>query len=192
MKEKSIKGKEVNVDTEACSKCGGKCCKRHPGIYHPEDLAPSMEKSILTGLLKREISVDCWDQELEGQSGREFIRPSINYSESPVYKDFPEEDINRDLIVDYTWGGRCSLLTPTGCKLPPEKRPIQCRLVEPGSVTKCKNTSPSKQQLALAWSPFESIITESVDLAYKTREAAREKKGKARRTVLRAVVKKLK
>jgi len=81
-----------------------------------------------------------------------------------------------------------------GCKLTPEKRPIQCRLLKPKDLVsgRCIGSAPSKKSLALAWSPFESIVTESVDLAYKTREAAREKTGRSRRTILRAVVKKLK
>lgn len=189
MKKKLIKGKTVHIDTETCSKCDGDCCKHYPGIYHPKDLSPELEKNVLTGLLKKEMSVDWWDGVLKGKVDRIFVRPSIDYSKGPFPKDFEP-----DLIQDPTFGGHCSFFREgEGCKLSPEKRPKQCRLLKPKTSDsgKCVSTGPKKKALALAWSPFESIVTESVDLAYKTRKAAREKKGRSRRTVLRAVVKKL-
>ena len=103
MRKRIVKGKTVHLDTEVCSKCGGDCCKHYPGIYHPKDLSPELEKNILTGLLKKEMSVDWWEGKLKDRAQRTFVRPSIDYSKDKIpYRD------PTDIIQDPTYGGRCS------------------------------------------------------------------------------------
>lgn len=114
---------ENNENVEMCSKCGGVCCKKYSGAYHPEDLNDGKPFTMesLEALITREedpVSIDWYEDEdnLIDTLGRGyFIRP---------------RHIGGD-IVDPSWGASCINLTENGCKLPFEKRPAACKALIP-------------------------------------------------------------
>jgi Fe-S-cluster containining protein len=109
-----------------CSECGGDCCKNLPGNYYPSDFDLPEEnptkndfKKLKKIISKETIAIDWW----EGlKSPKYFLRPSI-------------KDVKRKF--DPSWGGECIFLTDSGCKLPYNKRPLECRKLEPIETGDC-------------------------------------------------------
>ena len=108
-----------NVNTEICSKCGGKCCKRCGCHFSPDDF--------------QEISFDFLKNELEkGYISIDYVDGEMIYREFGVYilrvrnQDAP--------IVDLGYKrSPCVLLTEKGCKLDYEHRPTGGKLLIPSS-----------------------------------------------------------
>lgn len=130
---------------ELCSKCGGKCCKNMPGAAYPEDFGndtQAIKKAIKSG----KWAIDWW----EGDPGDG--KPEEAYFVRPAIKGIKE-------IYHPAWGGECVFLTKKGCSLHPEKRPKNCRLVEPAPDGFCKtHKNVGKQDAALQWRPFYELL----------------------------------
>jgi Fe-S-cluster containining protein len=105
---------ENNEDAKTCTKCGGECCKRYPGIIAPDDLGTTA-RDILSKC--RELlrtggyQVDWW----EGDPNIYFVRPKIM-------------DHRSGSVFSPSWGGSCYFLAYNGCKLSFEDRPLGCRV----------------------------------------------------------------
>jgi len=138
---------------ELCAECGGRCCKRLPGLNLPEDFGSTKEEiaaNLAVALESRKYAVDWWAGDLEGTEHSDvyFIRPATKGAER---------------IYDPSWGGECVFLAPTGCSLPPEKRPSGCKLLEPFADEECKVHGASKKDAARAWVPYQDLIDEIAD-----------------------------
>jgi Fe-S-cluster containining protein len=96
-----------------CKICKGKCCKRSAGVYLPTELTITKE-AILNLLQKGKHAIDKDDS----TATIYFIRP---------------RHVNKDSI-DFSWEGTCIHLTDTGCSLPQEQKPYQCRTLVPDVI----------------------------------------------------------
>ena len=169
---------ENNENPSVCSKCGGACCKRVPGIYAPEQLGAPNKKTLAARLYSMLLSgvaqVDWWEGDPRPEKDRRapktisrgyFIRPTVN-------------DGYKDKIEDDSWGGPCISLTDNGCLLPFEERPIVCQLLVPcvdNPDNGCKLNRPvgdsgnEKRDLAIAWVPYHRQIQTAVARVESTR-----------------------
>jgi Fe-S-cluster containining protein len=135
---------------EFCKKCGGLCCKNIPGNYYPSDFNlpetnPTQEdfnklKKIIND---PNIAVDWWEDDIP----KHFLRPAIKKAKRKF---------------DPTWGGECIFLTETGCKLTYEKRPLECRNVEPVDLDKDEKCimhgNLNKESAYKAWLSYNEFI----------------------------------
>lgn len=162
---------ENNENPSVCSKCGGACCKRVPGIYAPEQFGAPNKKTLAARLYRVLLSgvaqVDWWEGDPRPEKDRRapktisrgyFIRPTVN-------------DGYKDKIEDSSWGGPCINLIDSGCSLPFEERPIVCQLLVPcvdNPDKGCKLNSPvgdsgdEKRDSAVAWVPYHRQIQTAV------------------------------
>lgn len=129
---------EFFINIPLCTECGGRCCKRMPGTAYPSDFnsPEEIKKAIESG----KYAIDWW----EGDPGDGDLRKA--YFVRPSTKD----KIGK--IYDATWGGECTFLTKKGCKLKPNKRPKECRDLEPKPDFDCvMHNETCKQKACIAW-----------------------------------------
>lgn len=147
----------VNYErADTCSPCGGKCCKRMPGAAMPEDFRPGepgLTERIAVAL-QNGWAIDWWEG--DPRDGRDdvaeayFLRPAVKGSEARTYHG--------------AWGGECTFLTPTGCRLVHDDRPTGCRLLEPSKDGSCIAHGGTKHEAAIAWLPYRKEIEAAGDL----------------------------
>jgi len=137
------------VNKEICSACGGKCCKDIPGCYYPEDFNMENGYSKLKEALKTgKIAIDWWEG--DPREGKDeytrgyFVRPATKWMEGVLY--------------DPSWGGECIFLTNSGCQLEEDKRPLNCRKLEPGADKCIPHDGVSKRDAAIAWLPYYDFL----------------------------------
>lgn len=137
-----------NNESSICAECGGNCCKRYAGSYHPDDFKHEITEEFLESLINPvmelpPISIDWYENFVyEGYKGF-FIRP---------------RHVGGD-IVDPSYGAKCILLTPVGCKLDWEHRPWVCKQLEPNPSHKCGDVNfDPKYEAAKAWDPYHDIL----------------------------------
>ena len=135
-----------NENPSLCSACGGKCCLRMPGIYHPDDLGKTFaEVVIAVDKLLRDgtAQIDWW----EGDEPEYFVRPTA--------LDWHANDVRSP-----TWGGRCALLTDKGCALSWDRRPHQCRglIPNPDKPGECDEGIEGKRWYVDAWKPWQTFL----------------------------------
>lgn len=129
---------------EICSKCKGKCCKTMGCHYSPKDFEEISFEYLMSQIDKGYISIDWWEgnpfEDNRNIHRAFFLR--VRNVESP--------------IVDPSWGGRCSLLTETGCSLTYNERPTGGRLLIPGE----KNCVPkyTKEDCVKEWYKYNDIL----------------------------------
>lgn len=136
----------VNNEDSVCAECGGACCKRYAGAYHPADFRHEITEEFLESLFDPTIkitpvSID-WYENFE-EPGRKgfYIRP---------------RHVGGD-EVDPSYGATCALLTPTGCSLDWEHRPWQCRALKPEKDHVCSEPD-GKLLAAKAWDQYHDIL----------------------------------
>lgn len=128
----------MTENKELCTSCGGKCCKSFAGTCSPVDFEEMSYKHLKTILDTGKYSIDWW----EGKKSTLFIRPR--------HKNSP--------IVDPAWKGECNFLASTGCELPYEKRPTQCKELIPMVSDKECYGETSKKELIFRWKPYQQIL----------------------------------
>mgnify|MGYP003405811741 FL=1 len=133
------------VNAALCGPCGGRCCKSMPGAAMPEDFADlaALEAAILTGRWTLDWLVGdvVYPYDLDRVL---FPRPAIVGCEgSPSHG---------------AYGGQCTFLGATGCELAYERRPVECRELEPGILT-CESRY-WKEDFAAAWRPHAAELEE--------------------------------
>lgn len=135
---------------EICAKCGGKCCKKYSGAYHPDDFGISITEDSLEQILHNEdkpVSID-WCNLYDGPNGRGYyLRP---------------RHVGGD-IVDPSYFGQCMNLTDTGCKFSYEDRPTACREMFPIESGCCITSGMrvgmlDKELNANWWKPYHDIL----------------------------------
>lgn len=144
------------VNTSLCASCGF-CCNNLPGLTIPSDWGrddDEIRTNITAALASGDYCVDRWegdprydDYHTEGYlSSVEMVRPRLrDYKDRLTHYPFWER-------------GACLLLTPTGCSLPLERRPYECRSLMPQPDRKCYQLGMKKQEIAIEWVPFVDMI----------------------------------
>ena len=136
-----------------CEGCGN-CCKGMPGLYDPSDFGESLEK-MEAAIRSGRAQADKWENERDALGEVYYLRP-------PTKKAKGE-------IIDYSYGGECALLGPTGCTLEYEERPRNCRGLTP-EVEGCGEMSEerklTKRDFVAQWKPFSDQLSDLVDKLY--------------------------
>jgi len=131
---------------ELCSQCKGRCCKRQPGACFPIDFSlPGDLSKLREALASGKYTIDWWEGDPRKNKDEldkaYFVRPSIKGKEGERY--------------DPTWGGECTFLTKKGCSLETEKRPLNCKMLEPREDHQCFiHGNKNKHAAAIAWLPY--------------------------------------
>jgi len=85
---------ENNENPSVCSKCGGACCKRVPGIYAPEQLGAPNKKTLAARLYSMLLSgvaqVDWWEGDPRSESEKAMT------PKNTARKEVPELPIEED------------------------------------------------------------------------------------------------
>lgn len=136
--------------TEKCSRCKGTCCKTMGCHFSPDDFKEISFESLKAEIEKGFISIDWW----EGAEPEYFLRMRNKFQP----------------IVDPSWGGECILLTPNGCPLPFEKRPLGARALEPKSTRQGCVQHYSKKQCKDDWKKYNDILVQLVEYFRKVDE----------------------
>jgi len=116
-----------------CEKCGGVCCKRMPCHLSPDDIKGGVSYETLSALLDTgDYAINWWESYqpdgLEYDVDKACEDP--NYDPPPYYHGYYiRARVDGADIVDPSWGGRCVLLTDSGCSLTFEDRPKGGRMV---------------------------------------------------------------
>lgn len=147
----------VFSDMEACAACGGYCCTTMAGATFPEDFKPNFYQSVRKAMASGRWSIDWWEG--DPRIGRDQF--------GQVYYVRPRHKTSGILakVVDPSWEGTCNFLTETGCELPYEKRPSECRHLEPKSPypESCEQHGHSKENAAVAWMPHQRLLRKLVE-----------------------------
>jgi Fe-S-cluster containining protein len=153
--------KKNYLNVELCKKCGGKCCKRFPGIAYPEDFKKPLKDSLLKAFTSGNWAIDWYEGDPTGKdelSKAFFIRPKI--------KDVKE-------LFDPSWGGECIFLTKDGCILNPNERPKGCRMLESISLKNCiLHAAKDKKDAAMAWLPYTKMILDITEIMGESQDQA--------------------
>jgi len=138
------------TNTELCSKCGGRCCMSLSGTCFPSDFGlPGSFSRLDSALRSGRYTIDWWEG--DPRTGKDdlnrafFVRPATKGHEGKRY--------------DPSWGGTCTFLTSTGCKLHANSRPLSCQYLEPQQDTQClTRENMGKQTAAIKWLPFHERL----------------------------------
>lgn len=140
------------VNTNLCEKCGGSCCKNMGCHISPFDLKEISVESIINLIEESNcISIDWW----EGNPITEE-----NTGERAFYLRIRNEN---SVIIDPSYGGKCSILTDNGCPLSFEYRPKGARELIPNINNKCCRDGYSKRQCAIDWYSYKDIMEQVYD-----------------------------
>jgi hypothetical protein len=139
-----------------CASCG-KCCKSLPGAHLPNDFGIDLVEGVRSALATGRYAIDWWEGDvIDGGdlSSVMFIRPATKGKEGTVF--------------DPSWGGECTFLTTSGCSLPREKMPSECKALRPMAHEHGECPSElDKKSVALAWRPYQSLLQMIGDEAEK-------------------------
>ena len=142
-----------NENFNICSLCKGQCCKRMPGIVHPEQLQQPITKELLLKLYEEGYQFDYWEGDEFGGKVGYFLRPQTIKS--------------KGVLVDPSWGGTCVFLTEQGCSKTFEERPYMCQQLEPQEDFNCgpkdKENTLNKYDYVLAWLQYNNLIEEIIN-----------------------------
>lgn len=148
---------ETNERPDVCGPCGGECCKRMPGNFHPADFGPGLEgleKALADGVAEVDW-VECYvgpDGGLDDNAEGYFVRTAI---------------VGHRRVYNPVWGGGvCVNLTEAGCRFAFADRPRECRELVPADVLgSCRNVGgySGKWQAADAWWPFRDTLKDIAD-----------------------------
>ena len=142
-----------NENFNICSLCKGQCCKRMPGIVHPEQLEEPISRKLLFRLYKEGYQFDYWEGDEFGGKVGYFLRPQTIKSIG--------------VLVDPSWGGTCVFLTEQGCSKTFEERPYMCQQREPQEDFNCgpkdKENTLNKYDYVLAWLQYNNLIEEIIN-----------------------------
>ncbi len=137
---------------EICSICEGTCCKRMGCHFSPNDFKDLSFEGLKNEIDKGYISIDWWE-------GNPFCDTrDISHAYFLRIKNVGGN------IIDPSWGGRCCLLTDTGCPLSYNERPKGGRELIPKKTIDgdCLITY-SKIDCAIEWYKYNDILDKLVD-----------------------------
>ena len=123
---------------EICSVCTDVCCAIMPGIMWPEDVkrvagTDSIGDALRAVLSTGDYAIDWWCGDPRNMS--------VDYSTHAYY--VRPRRANHHNLFDPTWAsGACVFWNEaTGCRLPAEQRPHECRNLEPHWAGSVSNTA---------------------------------------------------
>lgn len=167
------------LNPSMCSTCGGLCCQRLPGIYHPEDFERIFEHKLSVDLLVAifhtgKVAVDSWvgDPRYDRfKTGFKEVDPEDMLDQAYYLR--PKGIKALDKLVDTSWrDNRCiNWEYGTGCTLAPENKPYQCKKLVPEISPKgeyvCtfkESDKCDKQDMSILWVPYQSMIEEAIKI----------------------------
>lgn len=131
-----------------------------PGSFHPDQIEMTVE-NIKNLLLSNMCALDYWennpsDDEKYNDVKAYYLRPAVKTAPKGSY-------------VDPTWGGECAYLTPTGCSLSFDDRPLECQVLVPKADHQCGGEDTYyKKDAAIAFLPYNHIFTQALkELEYE-------------------------
>ena len=129
-----------------CAKCGGRCCKRSPGIWSPEDLGwPEASKLVrnIESHVHRGLAVFAREPDPALRGGEIwFLMPP--WLPAPP----PERP--------------CALLRKHGCTLTFARRPEACRRLTPSIDRVCSpELGASDQYIRYRWIPLQEFVQQA-------------------------------
>jgi hypothetical protein len=135
------------TDSPLCTDCG-RCCKTYPSLYVPDDFGGDVEL-MTKAILNSTAQIDAWDDEGDELGYVFFLRAPM------------ADELHR--VLHFAWRGACGLLTPTGCKLPYDSRPRECRSLVPKADRDCRHFTDdgkpvTKRDHVALWKPFQSAL----------------------------------
>lgn len=151
-------------NSELCAGCGGECCRRYPGIYHPNDFLDA--QAIVDAIRSGRAVIDWWDGDPSPNPpvpacefpGNEFCAPYRwvrgYFLRAPCVDERGKTHAPR-------WGGGvCIHHSSSGCRLPRQQRPHECRLLVPApDHGECRPADGlDKQALAHLWRPWWPLL----------------------------------
>lgn len=134
-----------NENTVICKECGGHCCKNMPGIYGPGQVRKGRfdPKTMVIDVLEHKTR--------GGWVNFRVIRPR---------GDKDGDKLETSLYPP----NRCMQLTDTGCALPWERKPLQCKALVPSISSgeiKCSMMEHAKgNNLYRAWKKRQAELEE--------------------------------
>lgn len=141
-----------NENKKICATCQGFCCKSFAGFNHPNDFLPNIEENILTAIKSGNFCISAHTGDPRGElSHILYVRPNITGKTGKIF--------------DRSLKGQCSLLKDTGCELDFDKRPFQCRDLEPNPdyvTIGCKGKIP-RDEIVMAWIPFQKFLRKVIE-----------------------------
>jgi len=147
--------KGLMEDKKVCKKCGGYCCKQYPGAIDPADLGKNKKEiqARLVEMLRGNYIFDYWEGSFKRRKHTSyFLRPKV------------DNEVGTYSRVHGSWGGPCAFLTPSGCELPYEDRPRNCRELIPNPnypEGKCKKGYDKEDSLT-DWYKYRKMIKELI------------------------------
>lgn len=154
---KGVPDNSKYINSAACMKCGGLCCKHMSCHVAPGDFIKITKDIIKKAIDERLFCIDWWDGDPSGESDDEFYN---GYYLRVRHKD--------SKAIDASIGGECIFLSDNGCTLPFALRPRGARDLIPdkdGIGEQCIDEY-SKQQCAIDWMPYHDMLRE-LYLEYK-------------------------
>ncbi len=145
-----------NNENNVCASCG-KCCLNMPGIVFPEQIS-NITVDVLVNLFKEGYCFDYWEGNPTSKKA---------YEDKIAYFLRPQTVRGLGKIVDASWGGACSFLTSTGCKLKFDDRPMECQnlkvnISHPGECGESEEKGYDKKNAAIKWLQYNEIIEEAI------------------------------
>lgn len=138
---------QKNEEKSICAKCGGCCCKSMSCHLHPDDVfkgnKPSLELLVVF-LASGNYSIDWW----EGDTN------STNQCYDMFFYLRPRH-VGNVTLFDGSYGGKCIFLTPNGCSLDWEDRPLGGKALVPEANGRC-HSEWTKFDSAKAWRKYHS------------------------------------
>ena len=135
---------------DICSACGGACCKHLPGIAAPADFNMPDKARISEALRSGLWALDCYEGQKSDYTDLWYLRPATKHAQGQM--------------IDRSWGGVCVFFEEaTGCTLPHDDRPEECRLLEPVANGPCVPHGGDKFAAGEAWAPY-NIYEIAIDL----------------------------
>lgn len=160
----------LNEDFSLCARCGGQCCLTRPGIEAPDrflargDMATDLRETLISGnwVLEEHLGIPYEPGTISPDPNLiiRYPRPAtLQERQHPGFAPLPES-------------GPCVFLTASGCQLPFEQRPRLCRELVPDVCFECE--SPwGRREAALAWLPWQEILTVALNGLLQTERTAR-------------------
>lgn len=142
-KEDISENQEFYTDTESCTKCGGRCCKKTSCLYSPSDLKEVTYESIRELIDSGKASID-WMMDSKTEDGRYYFFLRVR-------------EVGGNAL-DPSYGKPCSMLTEKGCKFNYAERPKGGRLLRTTvKIGEC-HSDYDKEQAKEEWFEYEKIL----------------------------------
>lgn len=145
------------TDPEACGTCGGRCCKRKPGVIHPLQFGNTPEeriKNMTDALVSKRYVVDYIDYRDEDEGvfkGMEYIRPATAYAHT----------VPGVAVYEILSGGRCTFLGEKGCELEHERKPAECLGLQPSNRCLPHKTLNAESLTFDEWAKYQDEVKQA-------------------------------